>query len=83
MANQFGRLTFTKAVKEVQALMGSRKSYARLEAGSVTNHMLTENEIQFIAERDSFYMSSVSETNWPYIQHRGGPHGFVHVLSPN
>lgn len=83
MANQFTKIAFTDAVKEVQTLMGSRKNYVRTESGPETNHALTENEAQFISERDSFYMASISETEWPYIQHRGGPQGFVQVLSPN
>lgn len=82
MPNQFSKVAFTDAVKEIQSLMGSRKSYARGEDGPVTNHELTENEAEFIALRDSLYMASVSETNWPYVQHRGGPKGFVQVLSP-
>src|SRR5438477_5650888 len=41
---------------------------------------LGEDEIHFIAERDSFYMASVGETGWPYIQHRGGPRGFLRVI---
>ena len=41
---------------------------------------LTENEIDFIAQRDSFYMASIGENNFPYIQHRGGPKGFLKVL---
>ena len=81
MANQFSKIAFTDSVKEVQALMGSRRNYARFESGPDTNHALTENEIQFIGERDSFYMASISETGWPYIQHRGGPAGFIRVLS--
>ncbi len=40
----------------------------------------TEADAQFIAERDSFYIASVSETGWPYVQHRGGPPGFLHVI---
>ena len=82
MANKFAKLTFTDAVKEIQDLMGSRKNYARFEEhGPLSNHELGENEAAFISQRDSFYMSSVSETGWPYIQHRGGPQGFVRVLS--
>lgn len=42
--------------------------------------LLGEAEVAFIAERDSFYLGSVSETGWPYIQHRGGPPGFLHVV---
>ena len=43
----------------------------------------TSEEIEFIASRDSFYMATVSETGWPYIQHRGGPKGFLRVLDPH
>ncbi len=42
---------------------------------------LTEHEAAFIAERDSFYLATVSQTGWPYIQHRGGPRGFLRVLN--
>jgi len=83
MANQFSKIAFTDSVKEVQALMGSRRNYARFESGPDSNHELTESEIGFIGERDSFYMASISETGWPYLQHRGGPAGFVRVLSSN
>lgn len=82
MGNKFTKLAFTDSVKEVQALMGSRRAYAAGEGGGVTHDRLTENEILFIEEMDSFYMASISETSWPYIQHRGGPQGFVKVLSP-
>jgi uncharacterized protein len=44
---------------------------------------LTSDEADFIASRDSFYMASVSEIGWPYVQHRGGPMGFVRVLGPS
>ncbi len=44
---------------------------------------LTQDEAMFIALRDSFYMATVSENGWPYVQHRGGPEGFVKVLSPH
>lgn len=81
MGSQFRKIAFTESVKQVQALMGSRKNYAREEASPSTNDKLTENETSFIAERDSFYMSSVSETGWPYVQHRGGPKGFLKILS--
>lgn len=43
----------------------------------------TQHEAAFIASRDSFYMATVSETAWPYLQHRGGPAGFVKILGPN
>ncbi len=61
--------------------MGSRKSYARLEApDQPSNYVLGELETEFISARDSLYMASVSETGWPYLQHRGGPAGFVKIL---
>jgi uncharacterized protein len=82
MGQKFAEIAFTPTVKHVQALLGSRSSCARMEA-AMRNHALGPSEAGFIAERDSFYMASVSETGWPYIQHRGGPKGFVRVLEEN
>ena len=45
--------------------------------------MLTDREFDFIAERDSFYMASISEDGWPYVQHRGGPAGFLRRIDGN
>ncbi len=81
MAHRFAEIAFTETVKGIQEAMGSRKSYARMEEGEVsTNHLLGPDEVSFIAARDSFYMATISETGWPYVQHRGGPVGFVRVL---
>jgi uncharacterized protein len=82
MAKNFASLAFTDAVKKMQEKLGSRASYARLEKNTYVEG-LTENEIDFIAERDSFYMATNSENGYPYIQHRGGPKGFVKVLAKN
>jgi len=79
MAKNFAALAFTDAVKAMQEKMGSRASYARMEKETYVDG-LTENEMDFISQRDSFYMASVGENNFPYIQHRGGPKGFVKVL---
>jgi predicted pyridoxine 5'-phosphate oxidase superfamily flavin-nucleotide-binding protein len=79
MAKNFAALAFTDSVKAMQEKTGSRASYARMEKDKFVDG-LTENEIDFIAQRDSFYMASISENNFPYIQHRGGPKGFVKVL---
>ncbi|HTQ06095.1 MAG TPA: pyridoxamine 5'-phosphate oxidase family protein [Polyangiaceae bacterium] len=76
----FSSLAFTPAVKAAQARWGSRRTYARLERGETTPDTLGEDEASFLAERDSFYMASVGSSGWPYIQHRGGERGFVHVL---
>lgn len=80
MTSRFFKLVFTPAVKAAQEDMGSRQAYARHdELGEVADE-LGENEANFIAARDSFYIASVTETGWPYLQHRGGPKGFVKVL---
>lgn len=78
--HQFTRIAFTPAVKAAQEEMGSRAAYARHERDDDTPDALGERERAFLARRDSFYLASVSEAGWPYIQHRGGPPGFVHVL---
>ena len=80
MGHKFAELAFTDAVKNFQSEQGSRKSYARMETGDDYNNILGPNEAQFIAARDSFYMATVSETGWPYVQHRGGPTGFVKII---
>jgi predicted pyridoxine 5'-phosphate oxidase superfamily flavin-nucleotide-binding protein len=68
-------------VKKAQTQFGSRNAYARMEGAPETrNHRLGEAEAEFIAARNSFYLATVGETGWPYIQHRGGPTGFVRVL---
>jgi len=79
MAKNFGAIAYSTAVKEMQEKLGSRSTYARLERDTYIDG-LTENEIDFIAQRDSFYMASIGEKGFPYIQHRGGPKGFLKVL---
>lgn len=84
MAHRFAEIAFTDAVKAVQEKMGSRRGYARRQDGETAlNGRLGAGEAGFIAARDSFYMATVSETGWPYVQHRGGPKGFVRVLDDN
>jgi predicted pyridoxine 5'-phosphate oxidase superfamily flavin-nucleotide-binding protein len=80
MGHKFAEIAFTPTVKEAQERSGSRRSYARLEEGEAHHDRLGAREAAFIAERDSFYMATVSETGWPYVQHRGGPTGFVRTL---
>lgn len=80
MGNKFSEIAFTDDVKSAQETSGSRSSYARMEDRVDTNHLLGPTEAAFIAARDSFYMATVSQTGWPYVQHRGGPAGFVRVL---
>ena len=80
MRHRFFDLAFTPSVRTEQARRGSRAAYASAvaEAGdAAAGDRLTDRELSFIADRDSFYLASVSETGWPYVQHRGGPAGFV------
>jgi predicted pyridoxine 5'-phosphate oxidase superfamily flavin-nucleotide-binding protein len=79
MAMNYASLAFTDAIRDMQEKLGSRKSYARLEQRSYVDG-LTENEIVFISGRDSFYMATIGENGYPYLQHRGGPRGFIKVL---
>jgi len=83
MSESFFEIAFTPGVKEQQSEHGSRRQYERMETALAGQNKLGPDEQQFISLRDSFYMASVSETGWPYIQHRGGPPGFVHVLRPD
>ncbi len=80
MAQHFGSLVFTPVVKALQERYGSRRQYARMEGGGTSRDRLGPDESAFIAERDSFYMATVGSTGWPYVQHRGGPRGFLKVI---
>ena len=79
MGQTFATFTFTDSVKNAQEHYGSRKNYADSDSDP-DRFTLTEREIPFIASRDSFYMSTVGESGWPYMQFRGGPPGFLRVL---
>ncbi len=83
MTHRFADLTFTPGVKSAQALYGSRAHNDRLQARFGPNDELTDRETDFIARRDTFYIATVSETGWPYVQHRGGPAGFLKVVGPS
>jgi hypothetical protein len=79
MNQNFTKLAFTDSVKKLQEQHGSRKSYARMEI-SGDKYVLTDREIAFIKSRDSFYMATVGENGWPYVQYRGGAIGFLKVI---
>jgi len=81
MAKNFAAIAYSDAVKEMQEKLGSRATYARMERDTYIDG-LTDNEMDFIAQRDSFYMAGIGENGFPYIQHRGGPKGFLKVLDP-
>ena len=81
MANSYHAIAFTETVKAVQAEQGSRHVYAKQEARGDQNGRLSAREAAFIMARDSVYMATTGEAGWPYIQHRGGPRGFMRVLN--
>ena len=80
MGRAYSDMTFTPAVRQVQTALGSREQYAFLDTVTDRGDVLTPREIQFIGEADHFFQATVSETGWPYVQHRGGPAGFLKVL---
>lgn len=80
MTSRFLNLVFSPSVKAAQQQNGSRDAYAKRDGASEPDR-LTENEAHFISTRDSVYLASVGAGGWPYVQHRGGPPGFIKVLS--
>jgi predicted pyridoxine 5'-phosphate oxidase superfamily flavin-nucleotide-binding protein len=82
MSFRFADLMFTPAVQALQSENGSRAAYARMPAHGEGSDALSEREAGFLRAADHFYLATVSETGWPYVQHRGGPAGFIRVLGP-
>ncbi|MBO1417495.1 pyridoxamine 5'-phosphate oxidase family protein [Streptomyces sp. FH025] len=82
--SRYDQLAYTPAVRRVQQEMGSAAAAdRRLRAPGEEADPLTDSEIDFIRGLDGFLFASVNETGWPYMQFKGGPPGFVHVLDPN
>lgn len=79
MSYGFMNIARTPSVRAAQAAMGADHLWQDFK-GHREFDRFTHNEAAFIAERDSFYMASVSETGWPYVQHRGGPRGFLKMV---
>ena len=73
-------IAFTPTVKAVQERLGSRKAYAKMEQRDGWRNEVTPELAAFIVERDSFYLGTASQDGQPYIQHRGGPKGFLRVV---
>ncbi|MCX7096921.1 MAG: pyridoxamine 5'-phosphate oxidase family protein [Methylococcales bacterium] len=80
MARAFAEIAFTPSVKAAQNLYGSRQANSGFEGVTESQPSLSEQEAGFISGRDSFYLATISESGWPYVQHRGGPIGFLKVL---
>ena len=79
MADKFHEIVFTDSVRKAQMHYYGKSQ--RIERAPERD-ALTDDEIQLIQSRDSFYMATVSETGWPYVQHRGGKPGFLRVINP-
>src|SRR5919202_2749461 len=80
MPREFTKIAFTPAVKAAQEKRGSREIYAKFEQNGAANNTLTPEIAEFIAQRDAFYLGTVSSNGYPYIQFRGGQPGFLKVL---
>jgi len=83
VSNHYGAIAFTDAVVDVQREHGSDGFYGRKRVqgrAAPGTDALTDDEREYLAERDGFYLASVSETGWPYVQFRGGPPGFLRVV---
>lgn len=80
MPMAFATISFTESVKAAQTRYGSRENNRAFELFDDPRNQLSDRESEFIQSRDSFYMATISENGWPYVQHRGGPKGFLKVL---
>lgn len=80
MPRQFSTITFTPAVKAMQAKMGSRENYDRFVAHGADNNTVTPEIAEFIASMEGFYLGTVTSNGYPYIQFRGGKAGFLKIL---
>lgn len=84
MARNYVHTLFSGAARAMQESDGSREAYARMEQGADgLPDQLGAKEFEFIAARDSFYLATVTPDGWPYVQHRGGPAGFLKALDGN
>ena len=83
MAKHFMEFAFNNSVRKVQEQYGTRAPYQRMEEKNEFRSKLTWQENSYIKTRDFFYVSSVGENGWPYMQFRGGPKGFLKIIDEN
>jgi len=81
MARNFAEIAFSESVKAQQEKHGSRRSYAKVDAMARGTELGTD-EAEFIGARDSFYLSTIGASGYPYVQFRGGPPGFLKIRDP-
>ena len=82
MSRRFADIAFTPAVQALQEQHGSRAQYARMQAHADAGPVVDDDVAAFLGEADHFWLATVGATGWPYVQHRGGPRGFLRALSP-
>ena len=80
MGHAYSDIAFTRVVREIQVQQGSREQYAFLDEMSEHGKRLTDRETVFIEQADHFFQATVNAAGWPYVQHRGGPTGFLKVI---
>lgn len=84
MTSRYASLAFTPAIRDLQQRNGSGAAYARMAAGAGSSPDVIDEDVRsFLAEADHAFLATVSETGWPYVQHRGGPRGFLRVVGPS
>ena len=80
MSRRYKQITYTDSVKAAQSRNGTRDMAQRMLLADSGEDRLSGREIDFITQRDGFYLATVSEDGWPYVQYRGGPTGFLKVI---
>lgn len=80
MPRAFSSIAYTPSVKKAQERYGTRRSNAGFDHDPEPRNKITTRDAEFIETIETFFMASVGETGWPYVQHRGGPRGFLKVL---
>ena len=80
MTNRFAEIAFTPSVRDAQLAYGSPAIAEHLREHGMPNDEFGLQEQEFIEGRDTLFLATIGETGWPYVQHRGGPKGFVKVL---
>ncbi|WP_109315493.1 pyridoxamine 5'-phosphate oxidase family protein [Pseudovibrio ascidiaceicola] len=82
MPKAFAQIAFTPAAQSFQDRYGTKDAYAKfLEGEELTGRLIEPDHAAFISRMDGFYLSTVSQTGWPYVQFKGGPKGFLKVLN--
>lgn len=80
MPRAFSQIAYTPSVRAAQLRYGSREANAAFDNDASPRNAVSERELEFIPTIDTFFMASVGENGWPYVQHRGGPKGFLKIL---